>query len=126
MMHACCTSFRFNTSSALVGQPTRPVGALTPGMNLQYFEDDDQEPEEMEPNIVRSRDQRGAEDMEQNPPDQEVTVTSQEIMGPQTDVSPRNDVAQQRKTTASTDVQTSRYPKRDRRPPDFYGGFHSW
>ena len=109
----------------LVGQPTGPVGALTPGMNLQYFDDDD--PEEMEPDTVRSRDQRGAEEMErQNPPDQEVAVTSQEIMGQQTEVTPQNDVAEQRGTTTSTDVQTSRYPKRDRRPPDFYGGFHYW
>lgn len=113
-----------STPRPLVGQPTEPVRALTSGMNLQYFEDDD--PEEMEPNTVRSRDQRVVEEMEQNPPDQEVTEISQEIMGQQTEASPRNDVAEQRETTTSTEVQTSRYPKRDRRPPDIYGGFHYW
>ena len=105
----------------LVTQLTGPEQALPPGTNLQYFEDD--EPEEME--LDRSRDQRMAEQIEQKPPDQEVTITSPESVGQGAENNDRN-VAEQRETATLTNVQMSRYPKWERRPPDFYGGFHYW
>ena len=109
------------TPRPLVTQPTGPEQALPPGTNLQYFEDD--EPEEREPDGLR--DQRIADRIEQRPPEEEVTVISPGRVGQEVVVSQQNDdrnVVDQKE--AATDVQTSRYPKRDRRPPDFYGGFH--
>ena len=61
-----------STPRPLVGQQTGPERALPPGTNLQYFEDE--EPEETEMDRLCACDQR----TEQNPPDQEVTVTSLE------------------------------------------------
>ena len=58
----------------------------------------------------RSHDQR----TEQNPPDQEVTATSPEIMGQEMEVSLLNDdrnVVEQSEETTSTDEQPSQYPK---------------
>ena len=106
-----------STPHPLVGRQTGPEWALPPGTNLQYFEDE--EPEETKMDRSRARDQR----TEQNLPDQEVTVTSSEIVGQEMEVSPQNDdrnVAEQSEET-SINEQSSRYPKRIRRPPDFYG-----
>lgn len=82
----------------------------------------------MEPDGSRDHDQGAAEQDEQKPPDQEVTVNSQKIVDQQTEVLQENDdrnVAEKGKTTTLADAQTSRYPKRNRRrPPHLYGGFH--
>ena len=92
-------------------------------MNLQYFEDE--EPEETEMDRSRARDQR----TELNLPDQEVIVTSPEIVSQEMEGSPQKDdrnVAKQSEET-STNEQSSWYPKRIRRPPDFYGAHcHDW
>ena len=73
----------------------------------------------------RARDQR----TEQNLPDQEVTVTSPEIVGQEMEVSPQNDdrnVAEQSEEISTNDhEQSSRCPKRIRRPPDF-SHCHYW
>ena len=111
-----------STPHPLVGQQTGPERALPPGTNLQYFEDD--EPEETEMDRSRARDQR----TEQNLPDQEVTVTSPDIVGQEMEVSPQNDdrnVAEQSEET-TTDERSSRYPNRIRRPPDFYGAHYHY
>ena len=112
-----------STPHPLVGQQTGPERALPPGTNLQFFEDD--EPEETEMDRSRARDHR----TEQNLPDQEVTVTSPDIVGQEMEVSPQNDdrnVAEQSEDT-TTNEQSSRYPKRIRRPPDLYGAHcHYW
>ena len=112
-----------STPHPLVGQQTGPERALPPGTNLQFFEDDEHEETEMDRS--RARDQR----TEQNLPDQEVTVTSPDIVGQEMEASPQNDdrnVAEQSEET-TTNEQSSRYPKRIRRPPDFYGAHcHYW
>ena len=75
----------------------------------------------------RARDQR----TEQNLPDQEVTVTSPEIVGQEMEVSPQNDdrnvVEHSEETSTNDHEQSSRYSKRIRRPPDFYSAHcHYW
>ena len=72
------------TPHPLVGQQIGPERALPPGTNLQYFEDE--EPEEAYMDRSRARDQR----TEQNLPEQEVTVTSPEIVGQEMEVTPQN------------------------------------
>ena len=71
-----------STPLPLVGQQTGPERALPPGTNLQYFEDE--EPEETEMDRSRAHDQR----TELNQPDQDVIVTSPEIVGQEMEVSP--------------------------------------
>ena len=100
-----------STPHPLVGQQTGLERTLPPGTNLQFFEDD--EPEETEMDRSRARDQR----TEQNLPDQEVTVTSPDIVGQEMEASPQNNdhnVAEQSEET-TTNEQSSRYPKRIRR-----------
>ena len=92
---------------------------------LQYFEDDDLE--EIEPNTVRSRDQRVAEEM---------VPTKSTRSGSNRDQSRNNgsingSLATEQCCRAKRNdyikrVADFRYPKLDRRAPDFYGGFHYW
>ena len=67
-------------------------------------------------------------EIEQRPPDEDANVASRESVRQEAsrwNQSCRTDVADQRQAAASID-QTSRYPKRDRRPPAFYGGYRYW
>ena len=108
---AACCGFE---SSSLSGQST--VGGWTggpPGTNLQYFDDDEPEGK---PDI--SNNQGIAVEIEQRPHNEDANVASREQ-------NQNGDVADQRQAAAPID-QTSRYPKRDRRPPAFYGGYRYW
>eukprot|EP00731_Ephydatia_muelleri_P019971 Em0012g796a len=128
-----CRSFRYRLKrcpqNARLGRPPAAVsrahllaanqltvGGWTggpPGTNLQYFDDD--EPE-WKPDI--SNNQGIAVEIEQRPQDEDANVASREQ-------NQNGDVTDQRQAAAPID-QTSRYPKRDRRPPAFYGGYRYW
>ena len=70
-------------------------------------------------------------EIEQRPPDEDANVASRESVSQESfEVEPvlqnnNGDITDQRQAAASID-QASRYPKRDRRPPAYYGGYRYW
>ena len=104
-------------------QPSGAGRVVPPGTNLQYFDDDEPEGE---PDITKN--QGLAVEIEQRPTDEDANVASRESVSQESfEMEPvlqnkNGDVADQRQAAASID-QTSWYPKRDRRPPAYYGGY---